>query len=113
MSLFNLNKINTNKNIHIMYESIYIMDIININNIHDKIELWKNKLNRLKIFINKNNRLPFFLQINNVENKLYYWFKYQEINYENKLFLMKEEIIYNLWLDFINDDKYKIYFDSI
>jgi len=34
----------------------------------------------------------------------------QQQNYKNKKNIMKDENIYNLWTEFINNDKYKKFF---
>ena len=38
------------------------------------------------------------------------WLSHQIENYKTKRNIMKDDIIYNTWTNFINDDKYKKYF---
>ena len=41
-----------------------------------------------------------------------YWLITQITNNKKKIEIMKDEKIYNLWTEFINDGKYKIYFQK-
>ena len=47
---------------------------------------------------------------NNEIKKIGLWISIQQINYKKKVKIMKIEEIYNKWTEFINNDKYKIYF---
>ena len=38
------------------------------------------------------------------------WLSHQITNYKTREHIMKNDTIYNLWIDFINSDKYKKYF---
>ena len=70
-------------------------------------EDWKNKLDELKQFIDLNNDRP--TGKNNKElNK---WLSHQITNSKNRQHSMKDDEIYNLWTEFINDTRYKKYFD--
>ncbi len=40
------------------------------------------------------------------------WISTQKSNYKNKEQIMKNEEIYNKWSDFINNPRYKVYFQS-
>jgi len=75
-------------------------------------EEWKYKLDELKNYINKNNNKP------SVESKipndviLGNWITVQQRNYISKTQIMSNPEIYNLWIEFINNEKYKSYFMS-
>jgi hypothetical protein len=75
----------------------------NLNNVKD----WKNNLKELIQFIDLNNCRP---QSHN-NSKLCNWTHTQNTNYKQKISLLKIEEIYNIWTEFINDAKYKKYFD--
>ena len=70
------------------------------------------ELNKLKIYINLHNKRP------NSNNKdiniksMSQWISTSQKNYSNKEYNMKDENIYKLWTEFINDEKYKDYFLS-
>jgi hypothetical protein len=73
----------------------------------DKNTLWISKLNDIKIYISKNDKLP----TNNKNKILCNWLNRQLTIYHNREYIMKDDIIYNLWIDFINDNK-KLFKDS-
>jgi superfamily II DNA or RNA helicase len=68
-------------------------------------EIWNNNLNKVKSFMDENNKRPNDEYLNT-------WLIDQKQNYKNNNRIMKNEIIKKLWENFINDDKYKIYFMS-
>ena len=73
---------------------------------NDNIYNWKQNLDILKTYVIQNNKKP------NKNNKFIYgWMSTQIINFKNKAHLMKNQEIYNLWNEFINDARYKKYFD--
>ena len=74
----------------------------------DEIRDWKNNLDDLKKFIDENNARP--LPRNN--KKLHIWQSRNITISKNRLHIMKYDEIYNLWNEFINDNKYKQYFIS-
>ena len=69
-------------------------------------------LNKLKIYINKNNKLPSTESKIKDVKYLGRWVSSQKKNYKKNMQNMKVENIYKKWNEFINDEKYKIYFQS-
>ncbi len=78
--------------------------------------LWFGKLDEVIDFININNARPSMGGLqgdNNIKNKqMANWISHQLDNYKNKKELMKTEEIYNAWTEFVNDLKYKKYFQT-
>jgi superfamily II DNA or RNA helicase len=75
-----------------------------------KIE-WKNNLNKVKKYIDENKKRPSYHDKNKDIKRLGAWLGTQLTNTKNeRLQIMKEYDIYNEWLKFINDPKYKKYF---
>ena len=74
--------------------------------------LWINKLNEVKKYIDENNKRPSSEDKNNEIKSLGSWILHQITNYKNKKYIMKNENIYYLWSEFINNDKYKNYFED-
>jgi hypothetical protein len=72
---------------------------------------WRYKLAEVKKYINKNEKRPSIYNKNNEIKNLARWTYHQQENSKNRTQIMKEDDIYNEWLQFINDEKYKIYFD--
>lgn len=72
-------------------------------------ELFNNNLIKLKTFIDENNKRPSSIDDRYLNN----WFKEQTTNYKKKDKGMKDENIYKKWHEFINDSKYKIYFQTM
>jgi hypothetical protein len=106
----NTQKTNYYKKTQIMNDDeIYNLwtDFINdnyYNNFFNNNKLWIDKLNKVKEYLNINNKKP------PKNNTLRFWIDNQQANYNKKKHIMSEEIYYNLWTEFINDDNYKIYF---
>ena len=71
---------------------------------------WNNKLDLIKKYIDENKKRPCGKDKINEIQKLGTWIQTQIINYKNKKYIMSNENIYNKWTEFINNDKYKIYF---
>ena len=69
-------------------------------------------LNKLKIYIDENNKKPSRDDKINEIKKLGEWISTIKKNYNKKVGNMKDKNIYNKWTEFINSDKYKIYFQS-
>jgi superfamily II DNA or RNA helicase len=74
---------------------------------------WINNLYKTKDFIDKNQKKPSTVDINIENVVLSNWIRAQQQNYSRKNNIMKDEYIYNLWKDFINDNKYKQYFEDL
>ena len=79
--------------------------------ISDK-EIWTNKLNEVKKYIDDNDIRPKCNSKIQDEKILSSWIMSQLKNYKNKHGHMADLEIYNLWTEFINDDKYNKYFIS-
>jgi len=76
-------------------------------------ELWIENLQNLKIYIDKHNKKPSIVDKCKEINKLSSWMSHQVKNYKNKTQIMGiNKKIYNLWHNFINDDKYKCFFNN-
>jgi superfamily II DNA or RNA helicase len=75
-------------------------------------EEWISNLERVKRYIDKNNKRPTQQDKNKEINLLGSWIGNQQKNYKMKLKIMKNQKIYDLWTNLINDDKYKQYFIS-
>ena len=76
----------------------------------DDFILWINKLNEVKKYIDKNNKKPTRTDKNDEIKILGNWISTQIKNYKDKKQIIKNENIYYLWTEFINDSKYKKYF---
>jgi hypothetical protein len=71
-------------------------------------ETWINTLEKIKKYIVEKKKRP---SNNNIENKSYAkWIGTQQINYRKKEQIMKNNNIYKLWFEFINDPIYSIFF---
>jgi superfamily II DNA or RNA helicase/CHASE3 domain sensor protein len=73
-------------------------------------EIWDEKFKELKKFINENKRRPSSGSSNEIEKKLASWISTQIQNHKKKLQAMKDETIYSLWSEFL--EEYKEYFKS-
>ena len=73
-------------------------------------EIWLINLKKIKKYINENNKRPSRQDKNNDIKKLGNWISEQTKNYKIKIQIMRNEEIYNKWKEFINDEKYKEYF---
>ena len=69
--------------------------------------------NKLKIYIDINNKRPSEDSKDNEIRILGKWTNHQGTNYKKKQQNMKNENIYKLWSEFINDTKYNKYFQSM
>ena len=75
-------------------------------------ETWYDNLEKVKKYIDENNTRPKSRDNNKEIKILGVWTGVQLRNYSKNSNIMKDEIIYNLWTDFIKDKKYKDYFDD-
>jgi superfamily II DNA or RNA helicase len=73
-------------------------------------ENWNEMLEKVKKYIDENNKRPSSTDQNKEIKLLGVWICYQSFRYKNNNEIMKYQDIYNNWLEFINNDKYKIYF---
>ena len=65
---------------------------------------------QLKQFIDTTNKRPTNHSKNKIEKKLGSWLLNQIKNCKTQTRIMKNYIIYNLWIQFIESDKYKKFF---
>ena len=75
-------------------------------------EIWKIKLNQVKQYIDENNKRPLHCDKDKEIKSLAQWINCQQQNYEKNKNIMKDESIKKLWEEFVNDNKYKKYFES-
>ena len=73
-------------------------------------EIWLINFEEVKKYIDKNDKRPSGRDKNNSIKELSNWIGNQQKNYKTKKNVMKNEEIYNKWKEFINDEKYKVYF---
>jgi hypothetical protein len=74
-------------------------------------ELWMKTLDKIKLYIDTNNKRLSTHDKGIKIKQLGIWINCQQKNYKKKEFIMKNSEIYNLWTDFMNDSKYKVYFE--
>jgi superfamily II DNA or RNA helicase len=74
-------------------------------------EEWKINLERVKKYIDDNNRIPSEQHENPIIKKDGKWTSYQKYNYLKKIYIMSNPNIQKQWEEFINDSKYKKYFN--
>ena len=74
--------------------------------------IWYEKLNEIKTYIDTNNKRPNSKDKNKQINILGQWIGDQQKKYKTKKAIMSNEDIYKIWTDFINNEKYKLYFLS-
>jgi hypothetical protein len=72
--------------------------------------IWYNNLEKVKNYINTYNKRPSKHNKDNNITQLGYWIGTQSKNYKKNLYIMSDKIIYNKWIEFINDPLYKEYF---
>ena len=75
-------------------------------------DIWINRLNDVKKYIDENNKRPSSANKEEKIKKLGKWISHQLTNYKLKEKSMANELIYNKWTKFINEEKYKEYFLS-
>jgi len=68
---------------------------------------WMENLEKVKKYIDKNGRRP----TSKTNKELNNWIKHQITNFVKRKQIMKSDIIYQEWNNFINDARYKKYFD--
>jgi len=75
-------------------------------------EEWTSNFKELKLYIEKYNQIPSSVSKIKEVRTLGQWFGSQRHKYKNKINCMKDPIKYQLWTEFMNDDRYKKYFMS-
>jgi hypothetical protein len=73
---------------------------------------WENMLNKTKNYINEYDKTPQITDDIKEISDLGTWLSHQKQNYKNNIKSMKNLNIKKLWEEFINDDKYRKYFDD-
>jgi len=73
-------------------------------------EIWYENFNNFKIFIDSKDKSPSSKSSDKDESFLGKWKVTQNNNYIRKKNTMKNKNIYDTWKEFINDEKYNIYF---
>ncbi len=104
-----IDNIDNDENIEFKYNMIYnsLGILLNGN------EIWLKRLEEVKLYIDENNKRPSSKHDKNKEIKsLGNWIGSQQKHYKTKKCIMSNEEIYKIWTEFINSDKYKIYFLS-
>ena len=75
-------------------------------------EVWFDTLNKVKDYIDQNNKRPTAYNKDIKIKQFGIWIKCQLQNNKNKKQIMKIQEIFNTWNEFINDTKYKKYFNT-
>lgn len=75
-------------------------------------DYWFQTLNEVINYINKKNKRPSNHDQDKEIKQLGNWIGIQKQNYKTKKQIMSNKEIYCKWTNFINDKKYKIYFQS-
>jgi superfamily II DNA or RNA helicase len=75
-------------------------------------EIWIKRLEECKKYIDENKEKPSRSSKIIDIKKMGQWIGQNNHKYFNKIYIMKDETIYKLWYEFINDEKYKQYFLS-
>ena len=73
---------------------------------------WYDKFEKIKLYIDMNNKILYVKDNNKQISVLGEWINTTQKNYKNIKIIMKNENIYNKWTEFINDHKYKNYFNK-
>lgn len=76
-------------------------------------EIWMKKFEDLKKYMDENNKKPVASDKNEYNRLLCKWLNYQRQHYKTKTYLMKNSIFYDIWTEFINNEKYQQYFESL
>jgi superfamily II DNA or RNA helicase len=79
----------------------------------DNITIWKNNFKKLNEYIDLNKKRPSETDKNDDIKSLGKWICTTQLKYKQKKQIMINDEIYNLWDNFINDNKYKKYFENI
>jgi hypothetical protein len=72
--------------------------------------IWYDKLKKIRKYIDENDKLPSINSENKEIKQLRYWVNSQQYNHKNLINNMKNDEIYNLWSEFI--EEYNDYFKS-
>jgi hypothetical protein len=109
----NYKKEDITKNIEIYNKwAEFINDVRYIIYFQSNEEIWLNYYKEVKKYIDNNNKRPSSEDKNKEIRFLGDWIITQQKNHKKKNCIMKNEEIYNIWTEFINNEKYKTYFLS-
>ena len=97
-----------NENVIFKYEQIYS----SFGQLLNGEDRWMKKLEQVKTYIDKYKKRPSSEDNDKNIKILGLWLLRQNKNYKNKTQIMKNQEIYNIWYEFINNSKYKTYFIS-
>jgi len=75
-------------------------------------DIWINKLEKVKKYIDENERRPSEESIDCYIKKIGRWASQQTKNYKKQVEIMSNKEFYDKWTEFINNEKYKMYFMS-
>ena len=75
-------------------------------------EIWMKRLEEVKKYIDENGKRPSSKNKNYNIKCLGRWLVNQHMNYKLKERCMKNKEIYDKWTEFINNKKYKKYFEK-
>jgi superfamily II DNA or RNA helicase len=75
-------------------------------------EIWMKKFEDVKKYMDDNDKRPVATDKNEYNCLLCKWINYQMYNYKYKKCIMKNELFFNTWTEFMNSDKYKKYFET-
>lgn len=91
-------------------------DLLNDNKYKEFIscneDIWNIQFNKLKKYIDDNNNIPSQNDPDKQIKKLGIWFTNNKSNFKNKKNIMENEEYYQMWNNFITDNKYYKYFIS-
>lgn len=73
-------------------------------------QIWMNTFENVKFYINEHKKRPSCTDKDIEIAQLGRWLVSQTKNYKNKSWIMKDEMTYNMWKNFINDDRYSEHF---
>ena len=76
------------------------------------VEIWTKRFDDSKQYIDTNNKRPSKYNKNKEIKQLGNWLSTQRTNYKKKIKIMSNNQIYNIWTEFINNDKYKKYIQT-
>ena len=78
----------------------------------DRIELWYLNLNKVKEYLDKYKEKPSISNNDDNIKHIGHWLNIQLTNSKKRIDIMKDDIIRNKFIEFINDPLYKNYFKS-
>ena len=73
-------------------------------------ELWLKTCGEVKKYLDEHKKRPSEHDKNKETKSLGHWISNQQTNYKEKVYIMKDQNIYNMWTQFITSEKYKIHF---